>query len=331
MTASSENLRSRRWQRVAISVPTTVTSALVLVVCAGPWACVVVLVWIGCAPLWTTSAGEKLAVRLALGYRTLDDRSRRVLMPATTSACLLAGVDPARIALYSRPRVAEPNAFASGRRSIAVTPRLVDMLEDGRLTHAHGIAILTHEIAHLREDRWRLPTAWLTAPWHAALQAARGVIRGILRHVPTTRSSVLVAAPIVLIVTTVDATRRHQWASLATLVAVVLATVVVPALGAASSRATEAAADAFVARCGLGADLADALALIAPQYRDHAGLNATHPAAATRIKRLRQSRTGCPSSRRCRDHLPDEPSTRAHRGRHRERGNPCPQSRHPAG
>lgn len=63
-----------------------------------------------------------------------------------------------------------PNAYATGRRSVAVTSRVVEDRGAGRLSEEQLVALLVHELGHAVTGAAGplLFLAWLGAPWRAA-------------------------------------------------------------------------------------------------------------------------------------------------------------------
>jgi Zn-dependent protease with chaperone function len=148
------------------------------------------------------------------------------------------------------------------------------------------VAILTHEAAHHldRATRYGLMIGWLTAPWRLASAVFGGLLRAIVRGVPTARAALLLV-PVVGVVAAVQLVQRHVWLSLAVLVGLALVVGVQPLADAAIIRASERAADDYTARLGSGPDLAAAL------QHFHGGDGArrwlaTHPKLTDRLVHL---------------------------------------------
>lgn len=277
--------------RAAAASPAMVGSLAVVALLAGGlgmWAPVVPLAWLAAAPMWLGTAGERLAVRIAFGYRRPDKHARDVLNASLEHARARCDVDAAWFDVYVRARTLSVNAYAAGRRSVGVSAGLVDMLARGQLTTGQGSALITHEIGHLQTcaTRYGLAVAWLTAPWRAVVAVFGGLVRLIVGKVPTARAAVLVLWPIVLVVTAVQAVQQHAWVPFALLIAVGVVLAVQPLVEAALSRAGERAADAYAIALGAGPDLAAALNSM-PQPASAAGrLRDTHPGRAARVAYL---------------------------------------------
>ncbi len=69
-----------------------------------------------------------------------------------------------------------PNAYAAGRRSVAVSTGLLRLLSTGQLTREHAVAIGVHEVGHhtTGSARYGLLAQWWSWPWQATY---RGIMR----------------------------------------------------------------------------------------------------------------------------------------------------------
>lgn len=281
--------RNGAW-RVLAAAPVMLGGLAVLMLFAGGlgrWAAAVPAAWLVLAVAWLTPAGERVAVRLAYGYRRPGAATRAALQPALAVALTRSGAAAGEFDLYARRATGTINAYAAGRRSIAVSAGLVAALDRGELTPAQGGALLTHEIGHLRAHatHYGLAIGWLSAPWRIVVALLGGLLRLILGKVPTARAGLVVLGPIVLGVAAVQGVHQHAWLPLAALAAVGLVLSVQPLVDAALTRAGERVADAYVLACGVGPDLADALNSF--QTLPEGGrLRATHPTRAERIHAL---------------------------------------------
>jgi STE24 endopeptidase len=291
--ATPKRPAARRYDlgRAAAASPAMVGSLAVVVLLAGgldAWAPVVPLAWLAAAPIWLSTAGERLAVRVAFGYRRPGKHARDMLNAALETARTRCDVDADSFDVYVRPRATVLNAHAAGRRSVAVTAGLVNALARGMLSPAEGGALLTHEIGHLqtRDTRYGLAVAWSTAPWRAVAAVFGGLVRLIVGKVPTARAAVLVLWPLVLVVTAVQAVQQHAWVPLAVLATVAVVLAVQPIIDAALVRAGERAADDYAIWLGAGPDLAAALSRMSSSPGEAGRLRDTHPARAARIARL---------------------------------------------
>jgi STE24 endopeptidase len=301
MTRSRERAhRARRfglWRAVAAG-PVMLGSLAVVVLIGGAlgqWAAVLPLAWLAVALVWLTAAGERVAVRVAYGYRRTDTARGRALVPAFGVALARSGQTASSFDLYVRAKAGSANsvnAYAAGRRSVAVSAGLVAALARGELTPGQGGALLTHELGHLRigATRYGLAVAWLTAPWRAVVAVFGGLVRLAVGKVPTARAAWIVLGPIVVAVAVVQGVQQHAWVPLAALVVAALVLALHPLVDAALTRAGERAADAYAVECGAGPDLADALDRLAATARE-GGWRDTHPARSERIATLAASRS----------------------------------------
>jgi Zn-dependent protease with chaperone function len=277
--------------RAIVALPTMLASLALIVMLSGGlgrWAAAVPLAWLVVAPVWLTRTGERAAVRLGFGYRQVHAGERAVLEPLMSTAAESCGLDDGLCDFYVQPRAHATNASASGRRSIAVSAGLVTALRQGSLTRDQAVAMLSHEIGHLRDHstRYGLITAWLTAPGRAAVFMIGGLLRLIVRTVPTAKAA-LVLVPVLLVVAGMQAVQHHAWAPLAVLTVLAAVLTVHPVADAALSRASELAADKYAANVGSGPDLASALAVVPRSPRPSSdGLRTSHPPVDVRIARL---------------------------------------------
>ena len=125
-------------------------------------------------------------------------------------------------------------------------------------------AILVHELGHhaTRATRFALVTLWLATPWRFASRLLIGVgLATIGRRQPWRLLALVMVAAVVIGV--VQTAQQGQVAATAVLAAVAACAVVCPLTDAWVSRRSEYAADRFAVRCGVGAQLIDALTRIA--------------------------------------------------------------------
>jgi Zn-dependent protease with chaperone function len=149
---------------------------------------------------------------------------------------------------------AQPNAYATGRRSIAVTTGLLRRLYAGHLNEDEMLVVALHEIGHHRTGglRYGLAVWWLTWPW----QTVHRLAFGLGRRLPFPGAGELLM-PIVLAIAIWQVangggpTERVVW-EIIVLVAIGLAIYVRPLIDAAIGHAAERAADAYVAALEAG-------------------------------------------------------------------------------
>jgi Zn-dependent protease with chaperone function len=275
--------------RVACAIPALCGSVLVLAAAfgwLGAWANLVLAGWLFVAVVLLCRPVERVAVRAAYGYRKAAAHEAAILDPLRRQALARCGLSGESIEFYVRRRSAGVNGYAAGRRSVAVSGGLIRACEDGRLGEQQAVAILTHEVAHHlgRATRYGLAVGWLSAPWRAAAAVFGGLLRAIVRHVPTAHASLLLV-PLVGAVAVVQMVQHHAWLSLSVLIGLGMVAWVQPLADAAVCRASERAADEYTVNLGTGPDLAQAL------ENFHSGdargrWRASHPSLASRLERL---------------------------------------------
>lgn len=277
--------------RAAAAAPVMLGGLAVVVLLAGAlgrWAPVASLGWLAAAAMWLTTAGERVAVRVAYGYRRPNAEQLQMLQAPLSVAQARAGLGGADVDLYVRRGIERSNAYAAGRRSIAVSAGLLARLQRGQVTGPQVGALLAHEVGHLqtRSTRYGLAVGWLSAPWRAVVALIGGMLRLIVGKVPTARAGLVVSGPIVLVVAAVQGVQQHAWVPLSAMLLVGVLLIVQPLVDTALSRAGERAADAYAVACGLGPDLAEALRTFDTPARDGGNAWASHPPRDRRIREL---------------------------------------------
>ena len=192
-----------------------------------------------------------------------------------------------------------PNAYAAGGRSIAVTSRVVEDYESGRLPENQLVAVLVHELGHHATGATRpmLLVSWLAAPW----RVARNLLIDLASILAGRRSrrGALIALVVGLVVAATRALHQGQWMLGGVLVFLGLAVVLCPLADAAISRRAEFAADRFAADHGLALELAAALHALDDGQRAARGwsqrLLASHPTSEQRIHALLAATAAPPS------------------------------------
>jgi len=135
--------------RAACAIPSILGSVVVLGIAFGwvqDWANAVLLGWLLVAAALLLPPAERLAVRVAYGYRRLSAGQAAVVAPARRAALDRCGLAEGRIDWYVRPAARGVTGYAAGRRSVAVSAGLLEACQDGRLTEAQATAILTHDL-----------------------------------------------------------------------------------------------------------------------------------------------------------------------------------------
>lgn len=278
--------------RLLCALPAVLTSALLVTIALGwlnKFTLAGVAGWLFAGALLKLPGLERTALRI--GYRfqppaPADRDWMRWLQSAVESRCAL---EAGRFDWYVC-RDAEANALAMGRRSVAVTTGFLQLLYSGRLTQDQAVAVGAHEVGHHLTGgaRYALTIDWLSWPWRAGL---RLVLR--LYAVMPFGEAAKLLMPVVFLIAAVMLVREdappEQIVPVLTLLSVVaLGAFVAPFADAAFSRASERGADAYVARLGMGSDLAAALDMLAPcgAQGPLRRLRNTHPAASSRVRRL---------------------------------------------
>jgi STE24 endopeptidase len=184
-----------------------------------------------------------------------------------------------------------PNAYAAGGRSVAVTSRVLQDYESGRLPEDLLVAVLVHELGHhaTGAPRPMLLLSWLTAPWRLTSRVLTGVASTLAGRQPRPGLAVVVVAGVAVAV--IHALQQGQWTVGGVLAFVGLAAVLCPTVDAAISRQGVFAADRFASDHGLALDLASALNTMDDAGRAASAgwsgrLLASHPTSAQRIRAL---------------------------------------------
>lgn len=268
-----------------------IASACVLLVgfgWLGPWTGLPVLAWVFVAPLLQTRVGERTYMRVGGGTRQPSVVEETLLESVLAAALSRCGLDGDRVDHYVRHRDASVNAYAAGRRSIAVSAGFLSAVASGAVPHDQAQAVLLHEIGHLEDPsaRRRLTIAWLTGPWRMVQVLLTRMIRVVARRAPVGKGGLLLL-PVAASVAVVQLAHERAWLPLALVVGLWIVVVVNPLVTAAVSRRAELAADDYVARAGSAEQLAALL-----RQRPHesrgclAGLYAAHPVISRRVERL---------------------------------------------
>ena len=276
--------------RALAAAPAIIGSGLLLLVLfgwLGRWEGLVLLGWLTVGVATLSRAGETMAVRLCGRFRRPSPAERQALWPAWTSALTHAGLDAGHVDLYVH---ASPcaNAYAVGRRSVAVTAGLRTEILARRHSEDQISAVLLHELAHLvtAGTRFDLPITWLAAPWRYAARLVVGLgLATVGRGQPRRLLAAVAASGVVIAV--VQSVRQADWVAALTLAAVAVCAVACPLADAAVSRRNEYVADAFVVQRGLGPQLARALTALDPTTSRHltraSRMLARHPSTDQRL------------------------------------------------
>jgi STE24 endopeptidase len=279
------------WQAVA-AMPAVAVSALLLLVMIGRmnhWPVLVLLGWLAPAVAVWTRPGERIAVRVGLGFRRPTDAQAARLDQPWSRAMRCCGTDPQRVEIYVQNR-SDCNAFAVGRRSIAVTTAAVGQHRSQGLTDGQLVALLVHELGHhaIGAARLGLVIAWLTLPCRTLGRLLVGIAIALGRRQPMILLAAVVVAGFTAAI--VQSLQKGDWAAALLLGAVPAATVLCPVADAALSRRHELAADHYAAVAGLAPELISALRLLDVRRESKYGLTsrllAHHPDTPRRIAAL---------------------------------------------
>ncbi len=279
--------------RTVVAAPAMIASALLLLVAfgwAGQWDGVILLVWLGAGLLLLNRPGERVAVRVGCRFRRLSAAQRTLLAGVVADAERTCGLLPGELDWYVR-REHRPNAYAAGRRSVAVTTGLVEGFLAGRTSREAVCAVLVHELGHHRAGqatRFTLVTMWLGAPWRRAAGFTLGFAMGLVGRRQSRKLTAVVAVG-VLVTAVVQALQRSDWVTAAVLAALPIFGFGAPLADAALSRASERAADRYTAAVGMGPALAGALRNVGGVSADAGALRRAfdrHPPLEDRLVEL---------------------------------------------
>ncbi len=257
-TVTAPRRRAIGRARFLAQLPSVVAGAGVLAVAAGPYSVWVLAVWVAGGVASASRTGERLTLRFR-GFRPLNPSQRLQLQSVAAAALVQARFGHGDVDWYVLHR-RDPNAFAAGRRAVAVSIGLLGELASGRLSEAMVRAIVVHELGHhaTSATRYSLMVQWLAAPWRVWSHFILGVCVGFAgRRQPARLLALVVAAGVVIAV--VQAVQRGDWVTAVALSVLTVCVIAVPVLEAAVARRGEWAADWFAAAAGVGYELACAL------------------------------------------------------------------------
>jgi STE24 endopeptidase len=277
------------WRALA-ALPAMIASLLLLVFLfggAGRWEGPLLLSWLAAGVLTLGAPGERVAVRVVCRFRrlpTIDHAHIEPTLIAVLEACRLEYSD---VDLYvSNGRGV--NAYAAGRRSIAVTRKVVNRHRDGELSDDVLAGLLSHEVGHLvtHSVRWSLITAWFATPWRLAYRVGGRIAAPLAARQPRALLAVVVLTAFIIAIS--QAVQHGEWSSAAVLSALALCPVISPVADAAISRASEHRADRYAAQIGYNKALTLALRTtqLAEASQPRHPLLRDHPAIDRRLRRL---------------------------------------------
>lgn len=184
------------------------------------------------------------------------------------------GVDVGALFVRRVQRPTTPVAVAIGRRTVVVSPGLVEATYRGGVTGAEVAAALAHAVGRRQAIQPRLELAVLaaTTPWRLMVATVRGVGRAFA-WVPFMRLAWTLRCVVGVICVVQSIAEDRAWAGVLG-GAVIALTYLVPAAARRIELHTEAEADQFV----LSVDLGPVLAGLLRRYR--------HPMTIERMQRL---------------------------------------------
>ena len=264
---------------------------LVLILSAmGRWEVIALAAWLSCGAAALTRHGERAAVTSTLGFRRPNAIQAEALEAVWATALGRAGIANTEAELYVH-RSREQNAYAAGKRSVAVTSGLLQQFTARRLSEEQMVGILLHELGHHADGATTvaLQAAWFALPWKIASRLVIGLGLVAVGRTKSTRTLVVVVLAGVA-VSVVQAVQQAHWIAALALGAVSLCAVVCPIADAAGGRRSEYAADQYARALGHGPQLASALNILADERRQPASIVARtlsrHPSTTSRIAAL---------------------------------------------
>ena len=251
--------------RALVALPPMIGSFMLLLVLfatLGQWEGLVLLGWLTSAAVVLAPAGERVAVRLGYGFRSPTSAQAAALHPAWTAALARCQLRPGDVDLYVQ-RGREPNAYATGGRSVAVTTAVIDEFLARCLVADELQAMLCHELGHhaTRATRLGMVSTWLAMPWRCASRLLIGMCLAGFGRQPRALLALVVTAAVV-VVAVVQTTQQGQPAAAAFIGALGVLAMARPLTDAAINLRSEYAADRYTAQVGLGPQLASALQIL---------------------------------------------------------------------
>lgn len=201
---------------------------------------------------------QQPAIAALTSSRPATEAEFRVMVPVLAELGG-RGVDIATLFVRRVQRPSTPVAVAIGRRTVVVSPGLVDATYRGGVTGAEAAAALAHAVGRHRALRPRLELAVLaaTTPWRLIVATFRGIGRAFA-WLPFMRLAWTLRGIVGVICVVQSVAEGRAWAGLLGGVVIAL-TYLVPAAGRRIDLRTEAEADQFVLGLGLGPVLAGLL------------------------------------------------------------------------
>lgn len=246
---------------VTLAPALLVSLVLTVVVCALlPPALGLVAFMAACGVLVALALGQLQELAIAALTRSRPAREAEVRVMAPVLAELGGrGVDVGVLFVRRIQRPSTPVAVAFGRRTVVVSPGLVESTYRGGVTGAEAAGALAHAVGRHRALRPRLELAVLaaTTPWRLMVATFRGVGRAFA-WLPFVRLAWTLRGVVGVICVVQSVAEGRAWAGLLG-GAVIALTYLVPAAGRRIELHTEAEADQLVLSLGLGPVLAGLL------------------------------------------------------------------------
>jgi Zn-dependent protease with chaperone function len=143
-TVTTQRRRAIGRARFLVQLPSVVAGAGVLAEAAGPYSVWALAVWVLGGLASASRTGERLTLRFR-GFRPLNPLQRLQLQPVAAAALVQARLGRDDVDWYVLPG-RDPNAFAAGRRAVAVSTGLLGELASGRLSEPMVRAIVVHDL-----------------------------------------------------------------------------------------------------------------------------------------------------------------------------------------
>lgn len=219
---------------------------------------VALLGWIALGLGALSTAGEREVVITLLGWEPID-LDEAVGFDATARLERVTGLSLAGFSFYLAAGWEGPNAYATGGRSVGLTPDFVAASNgpEAALDPDEVVAILTHEVGH-HQGRYMRGSAMVTflrRPYDLVRLWSTAVLRDVVQTNPL--AGLLLCAGLLLsplILWVISPTLFVCGVAVAVLLFGVL-----PLLGGVLSRAEECRADEYAIECGQGTALINGL------------------------------------------------------------------------
>jgi hypothetical protein len=161
--------------RAALATPAVIASTALLLVLfgfLGRWEPVALVGWLALGATAGMRPVEQIIARIGHGFLRPDSEQRILLDAPWRDALARSGRSVGDVDLYVSKR-STANAYAVGKRTVAVTTALLKGVRAGRISNNEMAGVLLHEIGHLVTNATKFGPArtWLSAPWRIAVRA----------------------------------------------------------------------------------------------------------------------------------------------------------------